>query len=152
MSIIIDLVLLLIVALCIWNGYKSGLIGGFAGILAIIIALLAGSMLSSNYAYEAIPVLEPFVDGYIDSQKTRDEVMAEMGYGSTDLSLEDQRLVKGKQVRRRDGTGKKQVQQKYARHSENDDHHQAGDIKPAHFLLQTAQKPLHGDPPFRFSC
>ena len=89
MSIIIDLVLLLIVALCIWNGYKSGLIGGFAGILAIIIALLAGSMLSSNYAYEAIPVLEPFVDGYIDSQKTRDEVMAEMGYGSTDLSLED---------------------------------------------------------------
>ena len=66
MRIIIDLVLLLIVALCIWNGYKSGLVGGFAGILAIIIALLAGSMLSSNYAYEAIPVLEPFVDGYID--------------------------------------------------------------------------------------
>jgi uncharacterized membrane protein required for colicin V production len=89
MNIIIDLVLLLIVALCIWNGYKSGLIGGFAGILAIIIALLAGSMLSSNYAFEAIPVLEPFVDGYIDSQKTRDEVMTEMGYGSTDLSLED---------------------------------------------------------------
>ena len=89
MRIIIDLVLLLIVALCIWNGYKSGLVGGFAGILAIIIALLAGSMLSSNYAYEAIPVLEPFVDGYIDSQKTRDEVLAEMGYGSTDLSLED---------------------------------------------------------------
>ena len=89
MRIIIDLVLLLIVALCIWNGYKSGLVGGFAGILAIIIALLAGSMLSSNYAYEAIPVLEPFVDGYIDSQKTRDEVLDEMGYGSTDLSLED---------------------------------------------------------------
>ena len=86
MRIIIDLVLLLIVALCIWNGYKSGLVGGFAGILAIIIALLAGSMLSSNYAYEAIPVLEPFVDGYIDSQKTRDEVLDEMGYGSTDLS------------------------------------------------------------------
>ena len=89
MSIIIDLVLLLIVALCIWNGYKSGLIGGIAGILAIIIALLAGSMLSSNYAFEAIPVLEPFVDGYIDSQSTRNEVLAEMGYDSTDLSLED---------------------------------------------------------------
>ena len=89
MRIIIDLVLLLIVALCIWNGYKVGLIGGFAGILAIIIAMLAGSTLSSNYAYEAIPVLEPFVDGYIDSQKTRDAVMAEMGYSATDLSLED---------------------------------------------------------------
>ena len=77
MRIIIDLVLLLIVALCIWNGYKSGLVGGFAGILAIIIALLAGSMLSSNYAYEAIPVLEPFVDGYIDSQK-RGDVLARL--------------------------------------------------------------------------
>ena len=89
MRIVIDLVLLLIMALCIWNGYKSGLVGGLAGILAIIIALLAGSTISSNYAYEAIPVLEPFVDGYIDSQRTRDAVMNEMGYGATDLSLED---------------------------------------------------------------
>ena len=76
-------------ALCIWNGYKSGLIGGIAGILAIIIALLAGSTLSSNYAYEAIPVLEPFVDGYIDSQTTRDVILDKMGYGQTDLSLDD---------------------------------------------------------------
>lgn len=89
MRILLDLGLLLIVALCIWNGYKSGLIGGIAGILAIIIALLAGSTVSTNYAYEAIPVLEPFVDGYIDSQKTRDIVLEKMGYGQTDLSLED---------------------------------------------------------------
>ena len=89
MRIILDLVLLLIVALCIWNGYKTGLIGGIAGILAIIIALLAGSTLSANYAYEANPVLEPFIDGFIDSQKTRDSVLLQMGYGSTDLSLED---------------------------------------------------------------
>ena len=89
MRIILDLILLLIVALCIWNGYKSGLIGGIAGILAIIIAMLAGSTISTNYAYEAIPVLEPFVDGFIDSQNTRDAVLEKMGYGSTDLSLED---------------------------------------------------------------
>ena len=80
MRIILDLILLLIVALCIWNGYKSGLIGGIAGILAIIIALLAGSTISTNYAYEAIPVLEPFVDGFIDSQNTRDAVLEKMGY------------------------------------------------------------------------
>ena len=89
MNIILDLLLLLIVALCIWDGYKRGLIGGIAGIFAIIIALLAGSSLSDNYASEAVPVLEPFVDGYIDSQKTRSAVLEEMGYGSTDLSLED---------------------------------------------------------------
>ena len=89
MNIILDLILLLIVALCIWDGYKRGLIGGIAGIFAIIIALLAGSSLSDNYASEAVPVLEPFVDGYIDSQKTRTSVLEKMGYGATDLSLED---------------------------------------------------------------
>ena len=89
MNIILDLILLLIVALCIWDGYKRGLIGGIAGIFAIIIALLAGSSLSDSYASEAVPVLKPFVDGYIDSQKTRTAVLEEMGYGTTDLSLED---------------------------------------------------------------
>ena len=87
MNIIIDLILLLIVALCIWDGYKRGLIGGIAGIFAIIIALLAGSSLSDSYASEAVPVLKPFIDGYIDSQKTRSTVLELMGYGSTDLSL-----------------------------------------------------------------
>ena len=89
MNIILDLMLLLIVGLCIWDGYKRGLIGGIAGIFAVIIALLAGSSLSDHYATAAIPVLKPFVDGYIDSQNTRSTVLEEMGYSATDLSLED---------------------------------------------------------------
>ncbi len=89
MKIILDIILLLIVAMCIWDGYKRGLIGGILGILAIIIALLGGNYLSSGYAGAAVPVLKPFVDGYIDSQNTRDHVLEEMGYSSTDLSLED---------------------------------------------------------------
>ena len=43
MRAIIDIVLILIIALCTWNGYKKGLVGGIAGILAIIIALFGGS-------------------------------------------------------------------------------------------------------------
>ncbi len=89
MKIILDAVLLIIVTLCIWDGYKRGLVGGIAGILAIVIALLAGDYLSESYASEAIPVLEPFVDGYVDSQNTRDSVLEQMGYGGTELSLED---------------------------------------------------------------
>ena len=41
MKIIIDILLLVIIALCTWNGYKRGLVGGVAGILAIIIAILS---------------------------------------------------------------------------------------------------------------
>lgn len=87
--VILDIVLLVIVALCTWSGYKRGLIGGVAGILAIVIALFGGSMLSAAYSNEVIPALEPFVDGYIDSQITRSEILETMGYGNTDLSLDD---------------------------------------------------------------
>lgn len=89
MKAIIDILLLIIIALCTWNGYKRGLVGGIAGILAIIISLFGGSMLSSAYAHEVVPTLEPFVDGYIDSQNTRDTVLDSLGYGESDLSLED---------------------------------------------------------------
>ena len=87
--LILDIVLLAIVALCTWTGYKKGLIAGVAGILAVIVALFAGNLLSKAYAHEVIPVLEPFVDGYIDSQNIRDEVLEEMGHGYSDRSLED---------------------------------------------------------------
>ena len=89
MKVIIDILLLIIIALCTWNGYKRGLVGGVAGILAIIIALFGGSLLSSAYAHEVVPALEPFVDGYIDSSDTRNTVLEKLGYGESDLSLED---------------------------------------------------------------
>ncbi len=89
MKLILDIVLLVIVALCAWGGYKRGLIGGVAGILVIVIALFGGSLVSSAYAHEVVPALEPFVDGYIDSQNTRDEILRQMGYGNSDLSVED---------------------------------------------------------------
>ena len=87
--LILDIVLLVIIALCTWSGYRRGLIGGIAGILAVVIALFGGSLLSSAYSHEVEPVLQPFVDGYIDSQNIRDDVLKTMGYGYTDLSLED---------------------------------------------------------------
>lgn len=87
--LILDIVLLVIVALCTWTGYRKGMIGGIAGILAVVIALFGGSLLSSAYSHEVVPVLEPFVDGYIDSQNIRDEILEELNYGYTDLSLED---------------------------------------------------------------
>ena len=87
--LILNIVLLLIVALCTWTGYRKGLIAGIAGILAVVIALFGGSLLSSAYSHEVVPVMEPFADGYIDSQNIRDEVLENLGYGYTDLSLED---------------------------------------------------------------
>ena len=89
MKLIIDIVLLIIIALCTWNGYKRGLIGGIMGLFIIMIALLGGTILSKAYSGEVVPAVKPFISGYIDSQKSRDRILENMGYGDSDLSLED---------------------------------------------------------------
>ena len=89
MKAVIDIVLLIIIALCTWNGYRRGLVGGIAGILAIVIALFGGSLLSSAYAHEVVPAMNPFVDGYLDSEKNRDAILEEMGYADSELSVND---------------------------------------------------------------
>ncbi len=89
MKAIIDILLLIIIALCTWSGYKRGLVGGVASLLAIIIALLGGSIVAAAYSHEVVPAFEPFVDGYVDSGRMRETVLEKMGYGESDLSLED---------------------------------------------------------------
>ena len=89
MKLIIDIVLLVIIALCTWHGYRKGVVGGIAGILVIVAALYGGSLLSSAYSHEVVPVLEPFINGFVDSQTNRSAALEKMGYGGTDLSLED---------------------------------------------------------------
>ncbi len=89
MKAVIDILLIIIIAICTWNGYKRGLVGGVAGILAIIISLLGASIVSAAYSHAVVPALEPFVSGYLDSHRNRDAILERMGYGSSDLSLED---------------------------------------------------------------
>ena len=89
MKAIIDILLLIIIALCTWSGYKRGLVGGVASLLAIIIALLGGSIVAAAYSHEVVPAFEPFVDGYVDSSSMRKTVLERMGYGESELSLED---------------------------------------------------------------
>ncbi len=89
MKTVINIILIAIVALCTWHGFRKGLVGGIAGILAIVLALFGANLLSTAYSHEVTPVLHPFVDGFIDSQNTRSEILERMGYGSSDLSLED---------------------------------------------------------------
>ena len=81
MKAIIDILLLIIIALCTWSGYKRGLVGGVASLLAIVIALLGGSIIAAAYSHEVVPAFEPFVDGYVDSGKMRTAVLEKMGYG-----------------------------------------------------------------------
>lgn len=89
MKSVLTIVLLTILALCIWGGFKKGLIGGIAGLVAIVLALTGANALASRYSRELVPALNPFIGGAIDSETTTDEILAKLGYGGTDLSLSD---------------------------------------------------------------
>ncbi|MEG1763791.1 MAG: CvpA family protein [Oscillospiraceae bacterium] len=91
MRIAIEIIFVLVILLCAWSGYKKGLVMGIGSILAIIISLYMGNLLSNTFSHEAVPVLQPFVSGYMDGTdgvigKTLNELV---GVTSTDLSVED---------------------------------------------------------------
>ena len=76
---IIDLVLLAVLAMCIWRGYQRGLIVGIASIVSIVFSLYVACLLSGTFSYEVVSAVKPFVSGYMDRVISGDvtEAMAE---------------------------------------------------------------------------
>ena len=64
----VNLVLIAIVIICAWQGFKKGIIMGIIGVLVIILSLYGAQLLSDTFSYEVIPVLKPFVSGYAETQ------------------------------------------------------------------------------------
>lgn len=89
MKLFLTVLLLLILGMNIWSGFKKGLIRGIASLLAIVLALIGANMFASRFADEVVPALDPFVGGFIDSETNTDEILVRLGYGETDLSLSD---------------------------------------------------------------
>ena len=67
MKAIIDLVLLGILILCVWAGYKKGLLMGIAGILCIVISVYGANLLSNAFSY----------DGWEDYDLTAEDLLAQ---------------------------------------------------------------------------
>ena len=62
----IDLVLLAILLLCGWNGYRKGFITSIGGVLSIAVALYAACLISGTFSYEVVPVVRPFASGFVE--------------------------------------------------------------------------------------
>ncbi len=76
MKLILNLIMLAVILLCVWNGYKKGLVLGIGSLLVIIISLYAADLLADTYAYEVNDALRPFASGYLETninQKVREE-------------------------------------------------------------------------------
>lgn len=91
MKAIIDLALLAILIICIWSGYKKGLIMGLGGILCIIISLYGANLLSNAFSPDVVPALRPFAGGFMESVVDREEggVMERMGWKDNAYSVDD---------------------------------------------------------------
>lgn len=68
MKTLLDLLIIGIIIICAWTGYKKGIIMGMGGIIVIIIAVFGANLLSNTFSYEVIPAMKPFVGGYMEKQ------------------------------------------------------------------------------------
>jgi uncharacterized membrane protein required for colicin V production len=66
-SLIVDIGIIFIAALCTWRGYKDGLIRGAFGFVALIVSLFVANIVAAAYAEEFTSMLRPFVSGIIES-------------------------------------------------------------------------------------
>lgn len=63
---ILTILLIAIVVICTWQGFKKGIIMGIIEVLVIILSIYGAQLLSDAYSYEVIPALKPFVAGYME--------------------------------------------------------------------------------------
>ncbi len=88
---IIDLVLLGILIICVWSGYKKGIIMGVGGILCIIVAVYGANLLANSFSYDVVPALKPFANGYTETMMNGSDstVMKRMGWDGSTYRVED---------------------------------------------------------------
>ncbi len=67
MGLILDLILIAAVVYCGWRGFRTGLINGICGILAVVIAIYGANLLATAYSSEFTGILEPFATGIVES-------------------------------------------------------------------------------------
>ncbi len=78
-TLIMSILLIGIVVICAWQGFKKGIIMGIVEILVILLSVFGAQLLSEAYAYEVIPALKPFVSGYMES-RVEDQAYTLLGY------------------------------------------------------------------------
>jgi len=74
---IIDLILLLIIILCAWRGYRNGLIAGILALCAVLFSVYVADIIADTYSGEFTKMLDPFVAGMVDSAGYDEEKLAE---------------------------------------------------------------------------
>lgn len=79
LTTIVLILLLVVLVVCAWQGFKKGIIMGIIQVLVIILSLCGAQLLSDTFSYEVIPVIKPFVSGYMEN-RVEETAFRVMGY------------------------------------------------------------------------
>lgn len=88
MNLLVDVGMLAIIIICLWSGYKKGIIMGIGAIAVLIVSAVAGNALSTAYSQEVIPAMEPFANGYVSSL-VKEEVYTALKISDSEKSIAD---------------------------------------------------------------
>jgi len=88
MKWVIDLVLLAVLLLCAWNGYKKGLIMEIGAMVCLAVSLYAACLIANTFSYEVVSALKPFAGGYIESVIAEDAT-ERLEYDLSEYSIND---------------------------------------------------------------
>ena len=88
MKWVIDLILLAILLLCAWNGYKKGLIMEIGAMVCLAVSLYAACLVADTFSYEVVSALKPFAGGYIESVMT-EQATERLEYDLSEYSIND---------------------------------------------------------------
>jgi uncharacterized membrane protein required for colicin V production len=64
--VVIDILLLLIVLFCAYNGFRKGFILGLTGIIAIVVALYGANLVADTFSGTVQEAMTPFVEGLVE--------------------------------------------------------------------------------------
>ena len=67
MHILIDLLIVLLIGLTAWRGWKKGLIVGLCGLLTLAVSIYGANVVARAFYAEYTQILDPFISGYVDT-------------------------------------------------------------------------------------
>ena len=88
MKWIIDLILLAVVLLSAYNGYKKGLINEIGAVLCLLVSLYAAMVIANTVSFEVVSAVKPFAGGFIETV-IFDDVPQQLGYDVSEYSIGD---------------------------------------------------------------
>ncbi len=84
----IDLMLLAILVLCAWNGYRKGVIMEVGAVICLVVSLYGAYLIANTFSYEVVSAVKPFAGGFIE-EVIRVDVPERLEYDLSEYSLND---------------------------------------------------------------